>query len=99
MPPSFHTTHLVELLATCCQKVVTTRPDNPRALDPAELADKFRATKACLGGAFSPDDVYVTGNIHDAIIKAHEIAGENDIICALGSLYMYKDIKGELKND
>lgn len=92
-------THMVELLATCCQKVVTTRPDNPRALDPAELADKFRATKACLGGAFSPDDVYVTGNIHDAIIKAHEIAGENDIICALGSLYMYKDIKGELKND
>ena len=92
-------THMVELLATCAKKVITTRPDNPRSLNPNELAQKFLASNACVQGLFTPSDVYITENVHDAIKKAFEVADSDDIICALGSLYMYKDIKGELEND
>lgn len=92
-------THMVELLATCAKKVITTRPDNPRSLNPNELARKFLASNACVQGLFTPSDVYITENVHDAIKKAFEVADSDDIICALGSLYMYKDIKGELEND
>ena len=90
---------MVELLASHVKKVITTRPDNPRAMDPTELAQKFINSHSCASGTFRQNDVYITENIHDAINKAFEVADSDDIICALGSLYMYKDIKGELQND
>lgn len=86
--------NMVKMLAPYCKKVVTTRPDNPRAMASADLANKFMAT-----GNIANDDVMPVDNISDAINKVFELAGEDDVICALGSLYIYKDIKGVLMND
>ena len=75
------------------------RPDSFERITTKELAQKFINSHSCASGTFRQDDVYITENIHDAINKAFEVADSDDIICALGSLYMYKDIKGELQND
>ena len=86
--------NMVKLIAPCCKAVVATKPDNPRAIDPNDLIAKFIET-----GAIEESLCFATSDIPQAITRAKELAQQDDIICALGSLYMYKDIKGVFEND
>lgn len=65
------------------QKAYTVRPENPRAMDPGLLADKIASrgvpAQAC-------------ASVEDGVRAAFAHASKDDIICAIGSFYMYGDI-------
>ena len=74
-----------EMLSPLAERIFTVAPDNPRALDPATLAETFSAH----GLPAEPFDTITEG--FDA---AAGYAGENSLpLMVIGSLYLYKDIK------
>jgi len=77
---------LSDIVSPITEKVFTVTPDNPRALTSEELATVFRE-KGKNAEAFS--------KISDAVSRAFTEAKKNGIkvIAALGSLYMYSDVK------
>ncbi len=75
---------LISPIAKC---FVTLRPNNPRAMSAQELATVLEnsfGTKA-----FACDDTA------EGIRRAKELAGEDGIVCALGSLYFSGDVRRE----
>jgi len=81
-------TPMLEILAPVVKSVHTVKPNNPRAMEPELLADKFR-------------DKGIKAVSHNEIEKgvaaAFSEATPDDIICALGSFYMYADIADAVK--
>ncbi len=72
------------LLAEIAKTFVTVLPDNPRALAPSLLAETIRS----VGGTAIPRT-----NMRKGVELALEIASPDTPVFALGSLYMYADIK------
>ena len=72
--------HIVPL----ANRFYTVTPDNPRAMQAEQLAYKLSQAGAIAEPCTS---------IKEAALKARRAAGENGVICALGSLYMAADIK------
>ncbi|MFR1519344.1 MAG: glutamate ligase domain-containing protein, partial [Clostridia bacterium] len=74
---------MLESLLPLVQKAYTVRPENPRAMDPGLLADKIASrgvpAQAC-------------ASVEDGVRAAFAHASKDDIICAIGSFYMYGDI-------
>lgn len=70
---------LADILAPCADEFVTVTPDNPRALGAAELA-------AVLEKYGKP--VTVCESVGEAVDTARELAGEDGMVCAVGSLYL-----------
>ncbi len=70
---------VVEELSTVFDQVIATRADNPRAANPQLLADLF-AARGKIAAA--------SENIPQALLKAMQLAGENDLICVTGSLFV-----------
>ena len=66
---------LVPLAST----VILTRSRHMRAADPDSIADAFRRTDII---------VETTENVKEALARAREIATEEDLICATGSLFV-----------
>lgn len=80
---------MAEILVPHIREVFTVTPDNPRALDSSALAEVYR--KAGVGAnAFDS----VRAGVRAALIRAHE---EKTPLVALGSLYMYGEVKSEVK--
>ena len=70
------------MLAPLTRRVFAVRPDNPRALDPAQLADTFNA-------AGVPAEAYE--DIKEGVAAAYAYAKENGLpLAAIGTLYMYE---------
>jgi dihydrofolate synthase/folylpolyglutamate synthase len=64
--------------------VILTRPNSKRALSPEELrraAGRFQV------------DVEVVENPADALRYALSLAGDGDLVCAAGSLYLVGEVK------
>ena len=73
-----------ELSAIAC-RAFTLRPDNPRSLDASLYAESFRAAGIDAGGF---------ATVKSAVYSALDFAGNEKIpLVALGSLYMYGEIK------
>jgi len=70
-------------------RVITVRPDNPRAMDAEALASKLSAYDI---PAFPFD------SIEDGVYEAVKQAGESGIVCAIGSLFLSKDIRAAYIN-
>ncbi len=74
---------MLDTLLPFVQRAYAVRPDNPRSLDPRLLADKINArgvpAQAC-------------ESVESGVKAAFSGASEDDIICAVGSFYMYGDI-------
>jgi dihydrofolate synthase/folylpolyglutamate synthase len=66
---------LVPLAST----VILTKSRHMRAADPGSIADAFRRTDII---------VETTENVKEALTRAREIATEEDLICATGSLFV-----------
>lgn len=82
------TSSMFEIIAPLIKKAHTVEPPNPRAMKPNELASRLSK----LGiNAISHNSVY------DGVKSAFDEANEDDIICALGSFYMYADILDSVK--
>ncbi len=78
---------IFSLIAPIAKCFVTLRPNNPRAMSAQELATVLEnsfGTKA-----FACDDTA------EGIRRAKELAGEDGIVCALGSLYFSGDVRRE----
>lgn len=69
---------MLGMLASLGQQIVTVTPDNPRAMQAAELAQRLNAVGGCAQEADS---------LESGLAKARELAGETGIIIAAGSLY------------
>lgn len=69
---------MLGMLASLGKQIVTVTPDNPRAMQAAELAQRLNAVGGCAQAADS---------LESGLAKARELAGETGIIIAAGSLY------------
>jgi len=63
---------------------ITVKPDNPRAMDSYELAEKLKRFGV---------PVTNCGTVKSGVSEALKLAGEMDIICALGSLYFSSEVR------
>ena len=79
---------VLELLMDKFNKVITTTPDNDRAISAEELQDKIKKYV---------DDVIAIPNIEDAVKYTLDNAKEDDIIISAGSLYMIGHIRTLVK--
>lgn len=75
---------MIELLAPLAKRFYTLTPDSPRAMSAGQLAE-------LLASYGKPTDVCQSAA--DAVAKAFACAGEDDVICSVGSLYMTGEIR------
>ena len=72
---------------------VCVTPDNPRALPAHKLARAIRWTGQDLLGCSACVSPYVAKGFEGALTKARQLAGEDGLICAFGSLYSVAAVK------
>lgn len=75
---------LCELVAPLAQAFVTITPPSPRALDAETLARELSAYGT---------PAYAAASIPQGVERAMELAGEDGLVCALGSLYSVGEIR------
>lgn len=71
-------------------KLITTTPDNPRAMKASDLAKKLEVFEK---------ETYISESIKDAVKKAIEITESKEAIIFSGSLYMIGEVRKILKNE
>ena len=77
---------LADILNEAADEYVCVAPDSPRALPAAELGEYLESYGK---------PVQVCDSIPEAVAAAKEAAGENGVVCAVGSLYMAGPIRAE----
>lgn len=75
---------VVAELAPLARTVIVTRPNNPRAGNWQELAREAQRYTS---------EVYVIEDIGKALDKALSLAGQDDLVCVTGSLYMVAEAR------
>lgn len=80
---------VVSKLCPLANKVITTKPESHRAMDPSQLSTKV--VKYC-------DKVITEPNIPDAVDKAIDIAGHEGVVIICGSLYLAGSARSYIKN-
>lgn len=76
-------------LIPLADKVIATRPDNPRAIKAVDLAEELK---------IFGKETYFYEDIKDAVKMAAEITGRDEAIIFAGSLYMIGEVRKILKN-
>ena len=71
-------------LIPLCSKVIFTRPNNPKAMNPEELANRIH---------FFGKEIYVTQTIEESVVLALENAAFDEVIIFTGSLYLIGDAR------
>jgi len=79
---------VVTELANAFDRFIVTQSCHPRAMNPGQLKDEFRKH-----GVNSE----VTGNIAEALSLAKNMAGNKDLICAAGSLFIVAEVIEQLE--
>lgn len=79
-------TEIAEILFPKADKLILTKPDNPRSMETSDLAEFARN-----------DEMYQTETVAEALKKAAEISDENDLILVTGSLYLIGEAQKILK--
>ena len=77
---------LADILNEAADEYVCVAPDSPRALPAAELGEYLESYGK---------PVQVCDSIAEAVAAAKEAAGENGVVCAVGSLYMAGPVRAE----
>lgn len=72
---------IAEVLFPKAGKLILTKPDNSRAVEPGELLK-------LLPENFDRAKCFQTSTVAEALVKAREVSGEKDLICVTGSLYL-----------
>ncbi len=72
---------MAEILFPKADKLILTAVDNSRATTAAELLDFTPAN-------IDRENVFLTGSVEEALRKAREISGDDELICVTGSLYL-----------
>ena len=71
-------------IAPCAKMFITVKPDNPRAMDSGELAERLKHFGV---------PVMNCAVAEKGVSEALRLSGNNDIICALGSLYFSAEVR------
>ena len=82
------TDYMVHALADVFHHVITITPNNPRALDAKTFALRWIA---CGRQATAAAD------INDAMSRAQQLIGENDVILVCGSLFVAAEAREKIK--
>ncbi len=80
---------VLDILMPYFDKVITTTPDNPRAIDCEILKEKISKYT---------DDVISNSNIEEDVKYTFDNAGEDDVIISAGSLYMIGTVRTLVNN-
>ncbi|MCE9676058.1 bifunctional folylpolyglutamate synthase/dihydrofolate synthase [Paraclostridium bifermentans] len=80
---------VLDLLIPKFNRVITTTPDNPRAIDANKLKEKIERYNI---------EVTCKPNIKEAVDYALEISNKDDIIISAGSLYMIGNVRTIIVN-
>jgi dihydrofolate synthase / folylpolyglutamate synthase len=80
---------ITKILFPKADKLIFAAPDNPRALETGELI-KF------VPEDFDKRNVFESESVEDALQKAFEISGDENLICVTGSLYLIGEVKKKL---
>jgi dihydrofolate synthase/folylpolyglutamate synthase len=83
-------TEIGAILFPKADKLILTKPDNPRSMEVDEL-EKF------IPPEFAKENVFLSENVFNALKKAKEISTENDLILVTGSLYLIGEVQKILK--
>ncbi len=83
---------MVKLLAPLVDVAVITRPDSPRAAEPAQVAAHFRSQ----GGRC---EMREEPRISAAVDQALALAGPEDLVCVCGSLYLVGEARAHLTGE
>ena len=75
---------MIRQLLPLSKRFYTVRPDSPRAMSAEALADEIRA----LGGEAQPVE-----SVRDGVRIMTETAGPEDVLLAIGSLYMAGNVR------
>ncbi|MGI9056109.1 MAG: bifunctional folylpolyglutamate synthase/dihydrofolate synthase [Pyrinomonadaceae bacterium] len=75
-----------EILFPKAEKLILTKPDNPRAMEISEL-------KEFVPAYFPEQNLFLSENVIKALKKAKEISHENDLILVTGSLYLVGEVQ------
>jgi len=81
---------MIGILEPLAERFITVKPDNPRAMAAEDLRDKLleetgKPAEAC-------------ASIPEGVARAVELAGEEGIVCALGSLYFSGDVRAAVSS-
>lgn len=87
---------MLEAILPLGSAFIAIEPPNPRALPAEKLARAIRWTGQDLLGCSACTKPYIAKDIPDAVAKARELAGEDGLVCAFGSLYSIAEIKRAL---
>ncbi|MGV8145940.1 MAG: bifunctional folylpolyglutamate synthase/dihydrofolate synthase [Alkaliphilus sp.] len=79
----------LEILMPNVQRIVVTKPNNPRAMDVEELASKIGKYKK---------EIYSCESIEEATKKSIEVTNKAGAIVCAGSLYMIGEVRKQLKD-
>lgn len=79
---------VVAQLAPLAKAVIVTKPNSPRAGDWEKIAGEVRQYV---------DEVYLIENIGEAVQKGMDLAGQDDLVCVTGSLYMVAEARSLFK--
>lgn len=78
---------VLALLGPLADKIVVTKPNNPRAGEWREVADIAKEYT---------DQVYLIEDIEEAVEKGLSLAGDQDLLCITGSFYMVAEARAYL---
>ena len=78
---------MLDQLVPLAKAFVTVTPDNPRALNADVLAAMLQERGL---------NAVSCGSVEEGVARAIELAGDNGIVCALGSLYLLGDVRKAL---
>jgi len=71
-------------LIPLCSKVIFTRPNNPKAMNPDELANRVH---------FFGKEIYITQTLEESVVLALENASFDEVTIFTGSLYLIGDVR------
>lgn len=89
---------MLEIVMPVGTSFVCTTASSPRALSSYKLARAIRWTCQDMMGCTASHNAYEERTIPGAVRKARELAGEDGVVCACGSLYSIADIMSALKD-
>jgi len=75
---------MIAHIAPLAERFIAVKPDNPRAMCTKELTEKLKRFGV---------PVFDCGSVSDGVSEALKIAGERDVICALGSLFFSAEVR------
>jgi dihydrofolate synthase/folylpolyglutamate synthase len=81
---------IAAVLFPCADRLILTRPDNPRAAG----LDRLRELAT---GFVEPDKINVADSVSEALQKARDLTPSDGVICVTGSLYLIGEIKAIIK--